>query len=108
MIAKTPEPPYYAVIFTSVRTPIDEGYAEMAVKMEELAKQQDGFYGFEHARNEIGISICYWSNLDAIKRWKANLDHAMAQKMGKEKWYQAYKVRISIVERDYEFELKNR
>ena len=66
MIAYTPEPPYYAVIFTSVRTEGDDGYAEMADRMVELARQQDGFLGVESARNEIGITVSYWRDLEAI------------------------------------------
>lgn len=105
MIAKTIQPPYYAVIFTSLRTPVDEGYAEMAYKMEELAQKQPGFLGLESARNEIGITISYWESLDAVKAWKANLDHREAQLLGKQKWYKSYKVRIAKVEWEYDFEL---
>ena len=104
MIAKTIQPPYYAVIFTSVRTEIDEGYSAMAKKMEKLAKQQPGFLGMESARNEIGITISYWESLEAIKAWKRNVDHLEAQSLGKTKWYKAYKTRIAKVERDYDFE----
>ena len=95
--------PYYAVIFTSLQTTRTEGYSEMAETMENLAKRQPGYLGFESAREEVGITVSYWENLDAIKNWKANLDHIMAQKLGKEKWYSWYKVRICIVEREYEF-----
>lgn len=96
--------PYYAVIFTSRQTDTTDGYAEMASTMEKLAKQQVGYLGFESAREEIGISISYWKNLEAIQQWKANLDHQMAQKLGREKWYSWYKVRICKVEREYEFD----
>lgn len=75
----------------------------MAATMETLAKQQAGFLGIESAREEIGITISYWENLEAIKTWKANVDHQVAQKLGKEKWYQSYSVRICKVEREYEF-----
>jgi len=105
MIAKTGKPPYYAVIFTSVRTEVDEGYSEMAEKMIKLAQEQPGFLGVESARNEIGITISYWESLEAIKAWKINLDHLEAQNLGKEKWYKSYKTRIALVERDYDFEL---
>jgi len=105
MIAKTIQPPYYAVIFTTVRTEIDEGYSTMAKKMEELAKQQPGFLGMESARNDIGITVSYWESLEAIKDWKANVDHVEAQIRGKKKWYKAYKTRIARVERDYDFEM---
>ena len=49
--------PYYAVIFTSTRTEGDNGYSEMAVLMEELAKQQEGFLGIESARNDISTAL---------------------------------------------------
>jgi len=94
--------PYYAVIFTSTRHEGDEGYSEMADSMEALAKLQEGYLGFESARSEIGISVSYWASLESIKKWKAQTDHLFAQKMGREKWYDWYKVRICKVEREYE------
>lgn len=101
LIANTPMPPYYAVIFTSLRTEGDKGYGEMAEKMVELAAKQPGFLGVESAREELGITVSYWSDLASIKNWKENLEHQAAQRMGHEKWYSAFKVRISKVERDY-------
>ncbi len=103
MIAKTPQPPYYVVIFTSERTSIDEGYAEMATQMLELAKLQPGFLGEESAREELGITVSYWESLEAIKNWKQNAKHLQAQKLGKEKWYKKYKLRVAQVERDSDF-----
>ncbi|GAA4767028.1 MULTISPECIES: antibiotic biosynthesis monooxygenase family protein [Flavobacterium] len=98
------KPPYYAVIFTSVRTEVEQGYAQMANLMVEMAKEQEGFLGVESARNEIGITVSYWKDLESIKNWKSNLDHLQAQRMGKQKWYESYKVRIALVEREYDFE----
>jgi heme-degrading monooxygenase HmoA len=97
--------PYYAVIFTSKRTEGDNGYAEMSVLMENLAKQQKGYLGLESARNEVGITVSYWKNLDAIKSWKQQTDHLIAQRKGRSDWYSWYKVRICKVERDYEYQL---
>lgn len=99
------KPPYYAVIFTSVRTDVEQGYAEMANLMVEMAKQQKGFIGVESARNEIGITVSYWKDLESIKNWKNNVDHLQAQRMGKQKWYVSYKVRIALVESEYDFEV---
>lgn len=96
--------PYYAVIFTSTRTAVDDGYAEMATKMVELAQQQEGFLGVESARNDIGITVSYWSDLDSIKNWKNQLDHLEAQQKGQSTWYQNYTVRIALVEREYSFD----
>jgi heme-degrading monooxygenase HmoA len=103
MIAETPQTPYYAVIFTSLRTGGDNGYNAMSVEMEELARQQPGFLGVESAREELGITISYWESPEAIKNWKENARHLFAQQLGREKWYQRYKTRICRVERDYEF-----
>jgi heme-degrading monooxygenase HmoA len=103
MIAKTPAAPYYAVIFTSLKSEVDKGYGAMSEKMEELAKQQKGFLGMESARNELGITISYWESLEAIKEWKNNSQHLVTQKLGKEQWYKSFKTRICKVERDYEF-----
>lgn len=103
MIAKTPEPPYYAVIFTSVRTEIETGYSQTAERMVELAAQQPGFLGVESARNEVGITVSYWQDLEAIKNWKLNAEHTIARETGRSDWYTAFKVRIAKIERDYDF-----
>ena len=68
MIANTPKPPYYAVIFSSIRTEGENGYSEMGDKMVELAEQQDGFLGVESARNELGITVSYWKDLESIRK----------------------------------------
>ena len=104
MITNTPKPPYYAVIFTSVRTEDKNGYAEMSERMEKLVEKQEGFLGFESARQELGITVSYWKDLESIRKWKQNLDHLEAQQKGKSIWYKSYKTRIALVERDYGFE----
>jgi heme-degrading monooxygenase HmoA len=101
LIANTPKPPYYAVIFTSYRTEGDHGYDKMAGRMVELAAAQPGFLGIESAREDVGITVSYWSDIEAIKNWKANSEHQTAQKSGRKSWYSSFKVRISKVERDY-------
>jgi heme-degrading monooxygenase HmoA len=102
MIANTPPPPYYAVIFTSERTGELEGYEDTAERMAELAQEQEGFLGMESARENIGITVSYWKDLDAIRKWKMNAEHRMAQEKGRAEWYKTYKTRICLVERDYE------
>ncbi len=102
--SKTPKPPYYAVIFTSVRTGNDEGYAEMAELMEELAKLQKGFLGIESAREILGITVSYWKDLESIRLWHEHAEHRLAQEKGYEIWYQSFTTRVCRVERDYRFE----
>lgn len=102
-IANTPKPPYYAVIFTSLRTEGDRGYEHMAERMNEIAAQQSGFLGAESARTTggLGITISYWSSEDAIIAWKAHTEHKVAQQTGQRVWYADYHIRIAKVERDY-------
>lgn len=95
--------PYYAVIFSSVRTQDDDSYEEMAGKMVELARTQEGFLGIESARDDIGITVSYWRSLEAIQLWKKHTEHKIAQQFGRKKWYAYYRVRIAKVEREYAF-----
>ena len=101
LIAATPEPPYVAVIFTSVRTPGDNGYAAMAVEMERQAAEQPGYLGIEAAREGLGITVSYWRDEAAARAWKTVAEHLSAQQRGRAEWYADYKVRIATVTRDY-------
>ena len=91
------DPPYYAVIFTTTLSDQQEGYVEMAKKMEELAQEQPGFLGMDSARTEIGITISYWASLDAIDLWRKNAKHNKAKALGKSKWYASYDLKICKV-----------
>jgi len=104
MITKTIKPPYYAVIFTSLKSEGDSGYSEMADTMIELAHTQPGFLGVESAREELGITVSYWESLDSIRKWQSHPAHLIAQKRGKEDWYKKYAIRICKVETENFFE----
>ena len=107
VIARTPEPPYYAVVFTSLRTEEDpEGYGQAAAEMERLSAQQPGYLGIESARGAdgLGITVSYWASLEAIRNWKQVAEHRLVQRMGRERWYRRYQIRVSRVERDYGWE----
>ncbi len=104
MIARTPKPPYWAVIFTSRRTDADaEGYAAMATAMADLAARQPGYLGVESARGAdgVGITVSYWASEEAMRAWKHVAAHVGAQRAGRERWYADYVTRIARVERDY-------
>lgn len=103
MIIDYLKPPYYAVIFTTLLSEDIDGYKKTANRMEQLATQQLGYLGIEHARSEVGITISYWKDLESILDWKQNIEHTEARKMGREKWYKQYQLRICKVEREYGF-----
>lgn len=103
---KAPQPPYYAVVFTSLRTGEDDaGYDKMAEKMERMAAQQPGYLGIESARGEdgLGITVSYWKDQASLKAWKKVSEHLAAQALGRTRWYRWYHVRVAKVERDYSF-----
>ena len=106
-IANTPEPPYWAVIFTAVREDADDGYAEMSRRMEELAAEQPGYLGVESVRGAdgTGITVSYWATEESLHAWKANAEHRVAQRKGHEGFYKAWFTRVCMVERAYAFEL---
>ena len=101
MIASTPEPPYTAVIFTSLRTDGDNGYAVMSRHMVELASRQPGFLGIESAREDVGITVSYWTDDDCARAWKQVAAHLVAQERGRSAWYSDYQVRVATVTRSY-------
>jgi len=102
-LARTPVPPYYAVIFTSLRNAGDHGYAAMSDRMVELGSGYAGFLGIDSAREADGkgITVSYWRDEASILAWKRDAEHQKAQRGGRESWYAAYEVRIAKVERAY-------
>jgi heme-degrading monooxygenase HmoA len=116
--ARLPEPPYYAVIFTSVRTNGDNGYAQRAEEMLRLAAKQPGFPrgygggqppcregGVDSTRGAegLGITVSYWRDEESIKAWRAQADHARARAAGRAHWYASYELHVARVERSYGF-----
>jgi heme-degrading monooxygenase HmoA len=108
MLATTPDPPYVAVIFTSVRNILAEGdheaYDEMAVNMGALASEQPGYLGIESARDpttQLGITVSYWKSDHHARQWKQVAEHLAAQRLGRARWYDRYTVRVATVKRAY-------
>jgi heme-degrading monooxygenase HmoA len=101
--AITPEPPYYAVIFSSLRQGEDNGYAQTADRMIELAAEQPGYLGVESLRGAdgFGITVSYWESEEAIKNWKRHAEHTAARERGRKEWYEHFELRIAKVERAY-------
>jgi len=106
-LAATPQPPYWAVIFTSLRDERPgDGYGQTADRMVELGSRQPGFLGLESARgsDRLGVTVSYWSSLEAIAAWKAVAEHEAAQRAGRARWYHAFATRVARVEREAVFQ----
>ncbi len=96
------EPPYYAVVFTSLLDDNAPGYGEAAERMVELASRQPGFLGIESARDaQLGITVSYWASTDAIEAWRDDIEHAATRDRGRAEWYRGYELRVARVERAY-------
>ena len=109
--------PYCAVIFSSTRREADAGetgnsaeadgdgfaYGAMADRMEELAATQPGYRGIESARGAdgFGITVSYWNDEASAQAWKRNAEHLVAQRLGRERWYVHWTVRVAAVTREY-------
>ena len=103
MITNTPNPPYYAVIFTSILDHQDPEYFRINDLLRKQAEKMEGFLGEDSSRNEYGISISYWRDLDSIEVWRQNSEHRWAKEKGKKDFYKAYNIRIARVENEYYF-----
>jgi heme-degrading monooxygenase HmoA len=104
-LASTPEPPYYAVIFTSRLRPDAEGYAEAAERMEKLVADSPGFLGIDSARRAdgVGITVGYFRDEESIRIWRGQPEHAETRARGRAHWYEAFEVRVAKVDRAYGF-----
>jgi heme-degrading monooxygenase HmoA len=105
--ASTPDPPYYVAVITVRRTADDEGYLAAADQMYELATSQRGFIGMEWVSDpgeRAGITCSYWTDEEAVAEWKMQADHLAIQRLGQERWYEAYTVRVALVERQYSWQ----
>ena len=105
-IVKTPKTPYYAVIFTSIRTSDDNGYGKVSDDIVNIVSKQKGFLGAESVRDGagFGMTISYWDSLESIDEWKYNAPHMKAKEMGEKMWYSKYMIRICKVENDNYFD----
>ena len=103
-LAHTPEPPYWAVIFSALRNNASgDQFEETDQRMMSLAAQQPGFLGVDTAASGIGITVSYWADEESIAAWRRNSDHAFAQYEGRTRWYDAYELRVARVERAHSF-----
>ncbi|MEO9601545.1 antibiotic biosynthesis monooxygenase [Parasphingorhabdus sp.] len=96
-----------AVIFCALRTGVEEeAYQAAATAMSELVAQQPGYLGEDHARSPdgFGITISYWRDDASAKAWRDNPDHAAIREQGRDKWYSAYSLHVSRIERAYDWQ----
>ncbi len=102
----SPTNSYIAVIFTSTRThDHDEDYAHWSKRMADLVLEQPGFIDFTSVRDpqtRLGITVAYFTDEESVVKWKANLEHLEAQRLGRSTFYESYSVKVANVYREYQ------
>lgn len=92
----------FAVIFTATVGQQDAGYAEMAVRLRDLAMAEFGCTEFVSVtQGDQEIAISYWPDEASIQAWKQQAAHQVAQQLGKNGWYRHYKVEVVKMVRAY-------
>ncbi|MFY9561672.1 MAG: antibiotic biosynthesis monooxygenase [Terriglobales bacterium] len=95
------------VLFRSRLTPAArKGYSEMAEQMSKLAKASPGFVAEKSFTAEDGerLTVVWWQDEDILKRWRNNTQHLVAQRVGRDKWYEYYKLEVATVIRSGDLE----
>jgi heme-degrading monooxygenase HmoA len=96
------------VLFRSRLVEPADGYGDMATEMLDLARTMPGFVDFKSYKADDGerLSVVWWRDLETMKGWRDNARHRVAQRLGREKWYQYYKIEVAEVARTASYERK--
>jgi heme-degrading monooxygenase HmoA len=100
----------YAVIFEV--EPKDDGgakrYFELAAQLRPELEKIDGFISVERFESLTNkgkfVSLSFWRDEAAVKAWRAQASHQMAQREGKESVFKDYRIRVAEVVRDYKLD----
>ena len=101
---------YFAVIFTAQRSLSgDDIYDITAERMILLAQRQPGFLGVESVLGDdgIGITVSYWVDRSAIANWRQHAEHLAAQALGRQEFYDWYRIRVAEVVSERSFIASN-
>ena len=94
------------VLFRSKLVDAPDGYDAMAVEMENLARTMPGFVDVKAFKSDGGerLTVVWWENEETLKGWRENVRHRVAQRHGREQWYEYYKLEVAEVVRQNSFE----
>lgn len=83
-----------------------QDYAEMNAFLAEYVKSQPGFVAVKSFKAEDGerLTVVWWRDRESLEQWRQDMRHVEAKKLGRQKWYEYYKIEIAEVFRQSEFE----
>ena len=94
------------VLFRSMLTAeAGDDYATMADEMLARARTLPGFIDFKSFSADDGerLSVIRWESQETLRAWTDDLRHVVAQRLGREKWYEYFRVEVADVVRSYGF-----
>lgn len=95
-----------AVLFEAQAAPAHQArYLQLAAELKPLLADIDGFIDIErfHSLTTDGkiLSLSWWRDEEAVRRWKQNVFHQAAQREGREAIFTYYRIRVAQVVREY-------
>jgi len=80
-------------------------YLEIAAELHPLLEKIDGFISIERfgSLTEDGkiLSLSFWRDEEAVKAWRTQPEHGLAQQEGRHGVFRDYRLRVAHVLRDY-------
>ena len=96
------------VLFRSklVPTASTNGYDEMAEEMDDLARTMPGFVDVKSFKAEDGerLTVVWWQDEETLRAWREQARHRVAQRTGRERWYEYYRLDVAEVIRTNNFD----
>ncbi|NQD62148.1 antibiotic biosynthesis monooxygenase [Enterobacter sp. CM29] len=100
-----------AVLFEAKAEPHHQArYLQLAAELKPLLADIDGFIDIERFQSlsidgKI-LSLSWWRDEEAVRRWKQNVLHQAAQAEGRESIFSFYRIRVAQLVREYSSETR--
>jgi heme-degrading monooxygenase HmoA len=94
------------VVFqVSMREGQEERYFDLAAELRPQLEAIDGFLSVERFASLTTpgkyVSLSFWRDEDAVRRWRAHGEHGVAQALGKREIFADFRISVAQVVRDY-------
>jgi heme-degrading monooxygenase HmoA len=83
-----------------------DDYQAMNDEMQALVPQNPGFIDVKSFKAEDGerLTVVWWRDEESLREWRQQVRHRIAQKTGREKWYEYYNMEVASVIRESAFQ----
>jgi heme-degrading monooxygenase HmoA len=83
-----------------------QDYGAMAQEMVETARTMPGFLDVKSYQAEDGerLTVVKWQDEETLAAWREHARHRIAQRLGREKWYENFHLEVAHLVRSSEFQ----